>query len=180
MSLSLPIEDLPRLKVSARLSQDGTPILSLTLGGTPHQPRLCASSGIYVSLQTVVENGGSSLLMTTSIGDTCDDIASGHSGSQTPLSVTGMSANCYYSFYRTESTNRYPDHIPIIQSATSAVSSLTTSPIMPGNLKLDPISNQSEASSLLAWLDFQTPSTITDTNVNLFGPPTFVPSTGVF
>ncbi|KAK1232898.1 hypothetical protein PQX77_003966 [Marasmius sp. AFHP31] len=65
MSLTIPIEDLPRLKVIAHLSPDGLPVLSMTMGSSSSMPATTTSSGVYINFERTNENGFWSLSMKT-------------------------------------------------------------------------------------------------------------------
>ena len=67
MSLTIPIEDLSRLKVFAHLSPDGLPVLSLTMGSSSSVPTTTNPSGVYINFERTNENGFWSLSMKTII-----------------------------------------------------------------------------------------------------------------
>lgn len=73
--ISLPIEDLSRLKVSSFLSESGQSVLSLTFqSSSPSPSAVMASSGVYVSFEwSIGENGCWESVMNTNMqekGDT--------------------------------------------------------------------------------------------------------------
>ncbi|KAJ8081286.1 hypothetical protein PM082_007120 [Marasmius tenuissimus] len=70
MSFSLPIEDLPRLKISVHASSYGEPMLSFNMAGpsSSQHPSL-SCSGTFVNFQLAADNGGWCLTMHTGIGN---------------------------------------------------------------------------------------------------------------
>ncbi|KAJ8086664.1 hypothetical protein PM082_005487 [Marasmius tenuissimus] len=139
MSLSLPIEDLSRLKVTAHLSPSGQPVLSLTLRATPPSPpSIPPSSGIYVSFERSMENGCWSLVMNTTM-HTNNDLGKSDPGmfSSSPSGTSETLLN---------SSNQST-------VSTTAIPNLAESPLLGvGELGRKP---SLEASSLLAWLHSQ-------------------------
>ncbi|KAK7029389.1 hypothetical protein VNI00_014643 [Paramarasmius palmivorus] len=67
MSLTLPIEDISRLRVFAHLNKSGLPVLSLTMRASTSssEPSAKPPSGIYINFERTNENGCWSLQMKT-------------------------------------------------------------------------------------------------------------------
>ncbi|KAL0578390.1 hypothetical protein V5O48_003611 [Marasmius crinis-equi] len=86
MSLTIPIEDLPRLKVFAHLSSAGLPVLSITMRSLSPLETVAngPSSGIYVSFERTNENGFWSLSMKTTFEglQTLNEAAAGGPGQE--------------------------------------------------------------------------------------------------
>ncbi|KAL0575703.1 hypothetical protein V5O48_006263 [Marasmius crinis-equi] len=135
MSISLPIEDLSRLRVWAHLSQSGQPVLSMTLkADASPRPSTSASSGIYVNFERCIENGCWSLAMDATV-------------MQQDFGTTGdsrMSLDASESSFLDPSSQSGVPDIPHV--AESCI------PDVPG-IETDP--SNFEMSSLLAWLSSQ-------------------------
>uniref|UniRef100_A0A0W0FJK7 Uncharacterized protein n=1 Tax=Moniliophthora roreri TaxID=221103 RepID=A0A0W0FJK7_MONRR len=166
MSLTLPIEDLSRLKVSATLSKTGQPMLSLVLNPSDNTVSNPNPSGIYVSFQGTVANGCWTLAMEAVFEDPNFSLQSEDSLSLVPdVSATNIPAP-------TESA-KASDWAPGMMHAP-----LSAEPMSSNSSPHVPDHNQSgmemglAGNNYLGWLPEYGPMDVSSTNVGQDPPQT--------